>query len=51
MGASRICISEKNYNEMQLAPLKKIFAIKVKSANGSPIKVLGTTKCPVTLGS
>ena len=50
-GASQSCISEKNYNEMQLPPLAEIFAIKATSANGSPIKVLGTTKCPVTLGN
>ena len=50
-GALRCCIIEKNYNEMQLAPLAEIFAIKVTSANGSPIKALGTTKCPVTLGN
>ena len=50
-GASRSCISEKSYNEMQLPPLAEIFAIKVTSANGSPIKVLGTKRCPVTLGN
>ena len=50
-GASRSCISEKNYNEIQLPPLVEIFAIKVTSATGSHIKVLGTTKCPVTLGN
>ena len=36
---------------MQLPPLAEVFAIKVTSATGSPIKVLGTTKCPVTLGN
>ena len=36
---------------MQLPPLSEIFAVKVTSANGSPIKVLGVTKCPVTLGN
>ena len=50
-GASRSCISEKNYNEMHLPPLSELFALKVTSANGSPIKVLGVTKCPVTLGN
>ena len=50
MGALRSCISEKNYNEMQLPPLRELFAVKVTSANGSPIKVLGFTKGPVTLG-
>ena len=50
-GASRSCISEKNYPEMQLAPLTEVFEIKVTSANGSPIAVLGIAKCPVTLGN
>ena len=36
---------------MQLPPLAEIFAIRVTSANSSSIEVLGTTKCPVTLGS
>ena len=48
-GASQSCISEKNYNEMQLSA--EIFAIKVTSANGAPINVWGTTKCPVNLGN
>ena len=34
---------------MQLPPLAEIFAIKVISATGSPIKVLETIKCPITL--
>ena len=50
-GVSQSCISEKNYSEMQLPPLAEVFAIKVTSAIGSPIKVLGPTKCPVTLGN
>ena len=49
-GASRSCISEKNYKEMQLPPVSELFAVRVTSANGSPIKVLGITKCPVILG-
>ena len=36
---------------MQLNHLTENFAVKVTSATGSPIKVLSTTECPVTLGS
>ena len=35
---------------MQLPPVSELFAVRVTSANGSPIKVLGITKCPLTLG-
>ena len=48
-GASRSCMSEKNYHELQLPPLSNLFAVKVTSATGTPIKVLGVIKCPVTL--
>ena len=50
-GASRSCMSEKNYHELQLPPLSELFAVKVTSATGTPIKVLGVIKCPVTLGN
>ena len=36
---------------MHLPPLVENFAIKVTLATGSPIKVLGTARCPVTLGN
>ena len=36
---------------MQLPPVSELLAVKVTSSNGSPIKVLGITKCPVTLGN
>ena len=47
-GASRSCMSEKSYHELQLPPLSELFAIRVTSATGTPIKELGTIKCPVT---
>ena len=50
-GASRSCMSEKNYYELQLPPLSELFAVKVTSATGTPIKVLGVIKCPVILGN
>ena len=50
-GASRSCMSEKYYHELQLPPLSELFAVKVTSATGTPIKVLGVIKCPVTLGN
>ena len=40
-GASRSCMSEKNYHELQLPPLSELLAVKVTSATGTPIKVLG----------
>ena len=50
-GASRSCMSEKNYHELQLPPLSELFAVKVTSATGTPIEVLGVVKCPVILGN
>ena len=50
-GASRICMSEKNYHELQLPPLSELFAVKVTSVTGTPIKVLGVIKCPVIFGN
>ena len=50
-GASRSCMSEKSYKELQLPPLGELLAVRVTSATGTPIKVLGITKCPVTLGN
>ena len=50
-GASRSCMSEKNYHELQLPSLSGLFAVGVTSATGTPIKVLGVIKCPVTLGN
>ena len=44
-------MSEKNYHELQLPPLSELFAVKVTSATGTPTKVLGVIKCPVTLGN
>ena len=44
-------MSEKSYKELQLPPLSELFAVRVTSATGTPIKVLGITKCPVTLGN
>ena len=49
-GASRSCMSEKNYHELQLPPFSELFAVKVTSATGTPIEVLGVVKCPVILG-
>ena len=49
--ASRSCISEKSYHELQLPPLSELFSIRVTSATGTPIKVIGIIKCPVTLGN
>ena len=48
-GASRSCMSEKSYHELPLPPLSELFSIRVTSATGTPIKVMGITKCPVTL--
>ena len=50
-GASRSCMSEKNYHEPQVPLLSELFAVKVTSATGTPIKVLGVIKCSVTLGN
>ena len=50
-GASRSCMSEKNYHELQLPPLSELLSVKVTSATGTPIKVLGVIKCPVILGN
>ena len=44
-GVSRSCMSEKNYHEQQLPPLSELFAVKVTSATGTPIKVLGIMVC------
>ena len=40
-GASRSCISEKSYHELQLPPLSELFSIRVTSATGTPIKNMG----------
>ena len=44
-------MSEKSYHELQLPPLSELFSIRVTSAAGIPIEVLGIIKCPVTLGN
>ena len=49
-GASRSCMSEKSYKELSLPPLGELLGVRVTSATGTPIKVMGITKCPVTLG-
>ena len=44
-------MSEKSYHELQLPPLSELFSIRDTSATGTPIKVMGIIKCPVTLGN
>ena len=49
-GASRSCISEKTYNTLKLPETKSFSEVRVTSATGSPLHVIGTVKCVITLG-
>ena len=50
-GASRSCMSEKSFRELQLPSIGELSSIRVTSATGTPIEVMGITKCPITLGN
>ena len=50
-GASRSCMSERSFRELQLDSMDELSSIRVTSATGAPIEVMGITKCPITLGS
>ena len=50
-GASRSCMSEKSFRELQLPSLGELSSIRVTSDTDTPIEVMGITKCPVTLGN
>ena len=49
-GASRSCISERTYNALKLPEIKNFCEVRVTSATGSPIHVMGAVQCIVTLG-
>ena len=49
-GASRSCISEKTYNTLKLPETKNFGEVRVTSATGSPIHVMGVVQCIVTVG-
>ena len=50
-GASRSCMSDRSFRELQLDSMDELSSIRVTSATGAPIEVMGITKCPITLGS
>ena len=49
-GASRSCISEKTYNTLKLPETKNFGEVRVTSATGSPIHMMGVVQCIVTVG-
>ena len=50
MGASRSCISEKFYQQMNLPPVQELLRTHVRSATGGSLSPIGTTKCTFKLG-
>ena len=50
-GASRSCMSERSFRELQLDSLGELSSVRLTSATGTPIEVMGITKCPITLGN
>ena len=48
-GASRSCISERTYNTLKLPEIKNFCEVRVTSATGSPIHVMGVVQCIVTV--
>ena len=49
-GASRSCINEHTYHNLNLPKISELSDVKVSSATGTPIEVLGTVECKITLG-
>ena len=49
-GASRSCISEKFYRQMNLPPVQELLQTHVRSATGGSLSPIGTTKCTFKLG-
>ena len=49
-GASRSCISEAFYKQMNLPPVKDLLRTHVRSATGGSLFPIGTTQCTFKLG-
>ena len=49
-GASRSCRNEQIYHNLNLPKSSELSEIRVSSATGTPIEVLGAVECSVTLG-
>ena len=49
-GASRSCINEHTYHNLNLPKVSELSDVRVSSATGTPIEVLGTVECTITLG-
>ena len=49
-GASRSCISEKFYKQMNLPPVRELLRTHVRSATGGSLSPIGTTQCTFKLG-
>ena len=49
-GASRSCISEKFYKQLNLPPIQELFRTHVRSATGGSLSPLGTTQCTFHIG-
>ena len=50
-GASRSCISERTYHNLDLPQSVELCEVQVSSATGTPIEVVGTVECRITLGN
>ena len=49
-GASRSCISEAFYKQLNLPPIQELLRVHVRSATGGSLSPLGTTTCTFKLG-
>ena len=49
-GASRSCISEKIYKQMNIPPVRELLRTRVRSATGGDLSPIGTTQCTFKLG-
>ena len=50
-GASQSCISEKTYHNLDLPQLVELCEVRVSSATGTHIEVVGSVECQITLGN
>ena len=49
-GASRSCISDKFYKQLNLPPIQELFQMHIWSATGGSLSSLGTTQCIFKIG-
>ena len=50
-GASQSCISERTYHNLDLPQSIELSEVRVSSATGTPIEVVGMVECRITLGN